>query len=114
MAAVTHWGSGISVSRRTVSRLSALLVLVTVWQIAVTRLGRDFMATPFGIADALPEVLLRDPRISPGAAETFGVFSRGMVLSIVAGTLLRLALGRMPALANALAPYVNAIRRAHV
>lgn len=107
MAAVTHSGSRISVGRRTLSRLTALLVLVTVWQIAVTRLGRDFMATPFGIADALPEVLLRDPRIWPGAAETFGVVARGMAVSIVAGTLLGLAMGRMPALAKAIAPYVN-------
>lgn len=88
-------------------RVILLALIVTVWQTAVTRFGQPFMATPLGILEAIPTVLFNDPRVWPGAVETFGVVARGIGVSIVIGTLLGLMMGRVPLLAEALSPYVN-------
>lgn len=107
MAAVTRPRTELSRGGRAASRIITLGAIAAIWQYSVPRFGRDFMATPFGIARAVPEVLLQDARVWSGAAETFGVVARGMGFAIVAGTLIGLAMGRMPGLAKAVAPYVN-------
>jgi len=88
-------------------RVLLLTVIVTVWQTVVPRRGQPFMATPLGILEAIPQVLFNDPRVWPGAAETFGVVARGIGISIVVGTLIGLVMGRVPLLARAISPYVN-------
>lgn len=88
-------------------RVLLLAVIVMVWQTVVPRRGQPFMATPLGIIEALPQVLLNDPKVWPGAAETFGVAARGIGIAIVVGTLIGLLMGRMPLLARAVSPYVN-------
>lgn len=88
-------------------RIALLTVIVAVWQTVVPRLGQPFMATPFGIIEAVPQVLFNDPRVWPGAVETFAVVARGMGIAIVAGTLIGLIMGRVPLLARAISPYVN-------
>jgi len=88
-------------------RVLLLALIVTVWQTVVPRRGQPFMATPFGILEAIPQVLFNDPKIWPGAVETFGVVARGIGIAIVVGTLVGLVMGRIPLLARAISPYVN-------
>lgn len=88
-------------------RVLLLTLIVTVWQTVVPRRGQPFMATPFGILEAVPQVLLNDPMVWPGAVETFGVAARGIGVAIVVGTLIGLLMGRIPLLARAVSPYVN-------
>ena len=94
-------------TKRILARLIAVVFVLAIWQVAVMFFGKDFMATPVGILLAIPDVLLNDPKIWPGVWETFSVVVRGMVVSILAGLIIGLAMGRIPFLANSVAPYVN-------
>lgn len=94
-------------TKRILTRILAVLSVLVVWQVLVALFGRDFMATPLGIAEAIPQVLFNDPKVWPGVWETFSVVFRGMAVSIVAGLIIGLAMGRIPFLADSMAPYVN-------
>ncbi len=83
------------------------IVILAIWQIAVSLFGRDYMATPVGIVVAVPDVFLNDPKLWPGVWETLAVVFRGLLLSVVLGMVLGLLMGRVSFLADALAPYVN-------
>jgi ABC-type nitrate/sulfonate/bicarbonate transport system permease component len=91
----------------TTSRLLMLATVLLAWHVIVPRFERPYMATPLGVLRAVPKVLLDDPKVWPGAVETFGVVGRGMVIAIIAGMLLGLVMGRVPLLAHAISPYVN-------
>jgi len=93
--------------KNSIAWLVTTLTILIVWQLAVNFFGRDYMATPVGIINALPDVLLNDPKLWPGVWETFAVVLRGLIVSVVVGTVLGLMMGRVSFLADALAPYVN-------
>lgn len=94
-------------TKRVIARVVAVLGVLVIWQLLVMLFGKDFMATPLGIIMAIPDVLVNDPKVWPGVWETFSVVFRGMVVSIIAGLVIGLAMGRVPLLADSMAPYVN-------
>jgi len=89
------------------TKIIAVTVFAAIWQVGVSSLGKPFMATPLGIIQAIPKVLFTDKKLWPGVFETFGVVFQGISISVVVGVLLGLAMGRLPAISYALAPYVN-------
>lgn len=90
-------------------KIVALAIIAVVWHVVVTTFGRDFMATPIGVLQAVPTVFLDDPMIWPGARETFGVVFRGLAVAIVFGCILGVVMGRVPLVGDAMSPYVNGV-----
>ena len=88
-------------------RLIAIGIVIFVWQVGVSGLGKPFMATPLGILQAIPTTLFNDKKLWPGVFETFGVVFQGISISVLIGVVLGLMMGRIPAISYAFAPYVN-------
>jgi ABC-type nitrate/sulfonate/bicarbonate transport system permease component len=88
-------------------RLFAIGIVLLVWQVGVSGLGKPFMATPLGILQAIPKTLFNDKKLWPGVFETFGVVFQGISISVLLGVILGLMMGRIPAISYAFAPYVN-------
>ena len=44
-------------------RLFAVGIVIFVWQVGVSGLGKPFMATPLGILQAIPKTLLEDKKL---------------------------------------------------
>jgi ABC-type nitrate/sulfonate/bicarbonate transport system permease component len=88
-------------------KLIALAIIVGCWEAGVALFGQDYMATPTGVVAAVPDVLLHDDAFWSSARETLSLVGVGLVVAIVVGGLLGLAMGRLPLLEAAIAPYVN-------
>ena len=87
-------------------RLYAGLAIVLIWEIVVRSLAPSYVATPLGIAIALPHVIV-DPAFLAAAWSTIGGVAEGLVISIVLGTFLGLIMGRSAIADRALQAYVN-------
>lgn len=90
-----------------VPRLVAGLVLFALWEGVVRGFAPDYVATPTGIAAAIPRVIVGASFLQ-AAAQTLGAVAEGLVVALVFGTVIGLLMGRSQLGDRALRHYVNA------
>jgi ABC-type nitrate/sulfonate/bicarbonate transport system permease component len=90
------------------ARIIAGLAIVAVWEIAVQLWGPAFVARPSRIVLAIPNVLA-DPALWQAAGQTLGAVVQGLGIAIVLGTVIGLAIGRIPVVERLLQIYVNGL-----
>lgn len=83
-------------------------MLLALWEIVVRALAPAYVARPTGIAPVFFEVLL-DREFLAAAAATLWAMAEGLLISIVAGTLLGTVMGRVAPLEQGLRYYVNSL-----
>jgi len=88
-------------------RLYAGIAIVVLWEVVVRGFAPAYVATPIGIALALPRVLAEATFLKETAI-TLGAVAEGLVIAFVLGTMLGLAIGRSVVADRALRHYVNA------
>lgn len=89
-------------------RLAAGLFIVVVWELVVRGFAPFYVATPTGIARALPQVIT-DPEFLAAAAATLQGVGVGLLIAVVLGTLVGVAMGRVRAVEYSLRYYVSAL-----
>ncbi|MDE1903145.1 MAG: ABC transporter permease [Alphaproteobacteria bacterium] len=90
-----------------VPRIVAGVVILALWEFIVRRFAPDFVATPSGIARAFPSVITSAPFLA-AMAQTLLAVAEGLVISVVAGTVIGLAIGRSTLSDRVLRHYVSA------
>jgi ABC-type nitrate/sulfonate/bicarbonate transport system permease component len=88
-------------------RLWAGLAIILVWEITVRAFAPAYVATPSGIALALPRIVT-DPAFLKSCGITLAAVAEGLVIALIVGTLLGLLIGQSLFADRALRQYVNA------
>jgi NitT/TauT family transport system permease protein len=87
-------------------RAAAGLAILLVWELVVRGFAPAYVAKPSGILLAIPKTIV-NPQFLSAAADTLGAVAQGLVISIVAGTLIGLLIGRSVIADRTLRHYVN-------
>jgi NitT/TauT family transport system permease protein len=88
------------------AKLIAGLCLVLIWQFGVMAFAPPFVAKPLGVLAAIPSVIV-DPEFLIAAQATLLAVLQGLVIALVAGTVVGIAMGRVKFLDRVLNPYIN-------
>ncbi|HLI22476.1 MAG TPA: ABC transporter permease [Stellaceae bacterium] len=88
-------------------RLWAGIAIMLVWQITVRAFAPAYVATPIGIALAIPRIAT-DPTFLLSCGITLAAVAEGLVIALVVGTALGLLIGQSTLADRALRQYVNA------
>ena len=89
-----------------VPRLITGLALILIWEIAVRLMAPAFVAKPSSVLAAAPRVLV-DPAFLRALASTLIAVGEGLAISLVLGTVIGLAMGRVPAFEKAIQQHIN-------
>lgn len=100
-AAEATWRSGVLMPR-----LIAGIVIVLTWEIVVRAFAPPFVAKPSTVLTAIPHVIV-DPMFLMATVSTLAAVTEGLVLAIIAGTIIGLAIGRSTLADRLLRHYVN-------
>lgn len=107
LVARPSWFGGFIRNKWTLRALG-LVVILTIWQFALSRVNPIFSAPPTDVVRSIPEIL-SDPDYFPAILSTVRLFVTGFTIAAVFGIVLGLALARFRLLEIALTPYVNAL-----
>jgi NitT/TauT family transport system permease protein len=91
----------------TALRVGAGVALLAVWQLGAMLFAPSYIATPTGVVGAVPSVL-GDSSFWSGTGSTLIAIVEGLAIAVVAGTIVGLAMGRLPDLNRILGMYVGA------
>jgi NitT/TauT family transport system permease protein len=90
----------------TLPRVIMGLVLLLIWEIAVRTLAPPYVAKPTTVLAAIPHVLV-DPAFLRATGNTLLAVAEGLIVALIAGTIIGLAIGRSPAFEKAIRQYIN-------
>jgi NitT/TauT family transport system permease protein len=93
-------------SAETLARISAGLIIVACWELTVLLWAPAFIARPSGIVMAIPNVMT-DPAFWAATGATLSAVVEGLAISVVAGTVIGIAVGRIIVVERFLQVYVN-------
>jgi ABC-type nitrate/sulfonate/bicarbonate transport system permease component len=88
-------------------RLVAGIVILALWQGVVRAFAPSYVATPTGIIAAIPSTIT-SPQFLAATADTLGAVAEGLVIALVAGTVIGLLMGRSELVERTLRHYINA------
>jgi ABC-type nitrate/sulfonate/bicarbonate transport system permease component len=88
------------------ARILAGVAIIVIWEIAVRLWAPAYVAKPTGIALALPRVVA-NAAFWEAAAVTLGGVLQGLIIALVAGTVVGAAMGRIRLVESLLQVYVN-------
>jgi len=88
-------------------RLYAGIAILVFWEIVVRAFAPPYVATPLGIALAVPHVIT-DRTFLVGGAITLAAVAEGLIIALVFGTVLGLFIGQSKVADRALRQYINA------
>ncbi|HXR88053.1 MAG TPA: ABC transporter permease [Stellaceae bacterium] len=88
-------------------RLYAGIAILVFWEIVVRAFAPPYVATPLGIALAVPHVIT-DRTFLVGGAITLAAVAEGLIIALVFGTVLGLVIGQSKVADRALRQYINA------
>jgi len=88
-------------------RLYAGVAILVFWEIVVRAFAPSYVATPIGIALAVPHVIT-DRAFLLGGVITIAAVAEGLVIALVFGTVLGLVIGHSKLADRALRQYINA------
>lgn len=89
-------------------RLSAGLFILVVWELVVRGFAPFYVASPTGIARALPQVIT-DPEFLLAAAATLKGVGGGLLIGVLLGTIIGVAMGRLRTVEYSLRYYVSSL-----
>jgi ABC-type nitrate/sulfonate/bicarbonate transport system permease component len=89
-------------------KIGAGLIFAALWQVLVGAWAPAYVAKPIGIVEAIPSVLSSEAFLA-AAWSTLWAVARGLAISIVVGTIVGVAMGRLRAADRALGFYVNGL-----
>lgn len=99
--------SAILASPFVLKALAGIALLLT-WEIVVRALAPAYVARPSGVVAILPSVLT-SPEFLAAAGATLWAVAQGLLVSLVAGTCVGVAMGRVSMLEHGLRYYVNSL-----
>jgi ABC-type nitrate/sulfonate/bicarbonate transport system permease component len=91
----------------TALRVGAGILLLAIWQVGAKLFAPSYIATPLGAIGAIPGVL-GDSSFWGGTGATLFAIVEGLAIAVVVGTVVGLAMGRLPDLNRVLGMYVGA------
>jgi ABC-type nitrate/sulfonate/bicarbonate transport system permease component len=100
----TGWRAWIS--PEAAARTIAGVAIVAIWEIAVRLWAPAFVARPSRVVAVFPTVIM-DPALWQAAGATLGAVVLGLAIAMVAGTVIGLAIGRLPVIDRFLQLYVS-------
>ncbi|HXZ55078.1 MAG TPA: ABC transporter permease [Burkholderiales bacterium] len=89
-------------------KLAAGVILLAMWEIVVRAFAPDYVARPTGIVKVFSGVVT-DAQFLTAAGATLSAVAGGLAVSLVAGTLVGLLMGRVAAVEHGLRYYVNSL-----
>jgi ABC-type nitrate/sulfonate/bicarbonate transport system permease component len=89
-------------------KVAAGVVLLLAWEVTVRALAPAYVAKPTGIVTVIVPVL-SDPRFLAAAQATLSAVVQGLAISIVLGTAVGFAMGRVAIVEHGLRYYVNSL-----
>lgn len=87
-------------------KLAAGLLILLVWQVAVTALAPPFVAKPLNVIAVFPRVIVNEEFVD-AAFNTLSAVLEGLLIALVAGTVIGIAMGRVKVFDRLLNFYVN-------
>jgi len=91
-----------------VPRLFVGLVILVMWEVVVRAFAPAFVAKPTTVAMAIPHVIV-DPAFLAATGATLAAVGEGLAITLVAGTIIGLLMGRSPGFARAMQHYINGL-----
>ena len=91
----------------TALRVGAGILLLAIWQVGAKVFAPSYIATPIGAIGAIPGVF-GDSSFWSSTSATLLAIVEGLAIAVVAGTVIGLAMGRLPDLNRILGMYVGA------
>ncbi len=89
-------------------RLFVGLVILVVWEIVVRAFAPAYVAKPTTVVMAIPRVLT-DPEFLAATGATLAAVAEGLAITLVAGTVIGLMMGRSAAFARGIQHYINGL-----
>lgn len=89
-------------------KVTAGVVLLSMWELLVRALAPGYVARPSGIANVFLRVI-SDTQFLSAAGATLSAVLVGLAISLVAGTAVGFMMGRAPVVENSLRYYVNSL-----
>ena len=87
-------------------RAVAGLVILVLWQVTVRAFAPDFVATPTGIAEAIPRVVSSAAFLG-SVGITLAATAEGLVVALIVGTIIGVLMGRSVAVDRAIRLWIN-------
>ena len=94
------------VSTDTQARIACGLVILLLWELIVRAFAPAYVAKPTTVVMAFPRVIV-DPAFLEATGATLWACAQGLAISIVAGTVIGLAIGRSDLADRSLRHYIN-------
>jgi ABC-type nitrate/sulfonate/bicarbonate transport system permease component len=94
--------------REAAARLITGLIILALWEFATWMWAPAFVARPSGLIAVFPQAIA-DPAMWLAAWQTIGAVLQGLLLAIVLGTIIGLAIGRVPVIERFLQLYVSGL-----
>jgi ABC-type nitrate/sulfonate/bicarbonate transport system permease component len=88
------------------AKIIAGICLLLAWQFSVMAFAPPFVAKPLGVAAAIPSVII-DPEFLTATSATLLAVLQGLLIALVAGTVVGIAMGRVTFLDRLLNQYIN-------
>ncbi|MCZ6764130.1 MAG: ABC transporter permease [Alphaproteobacteria bacterium] len=95
------------VSSAAFAKVTVGVVILLTWQIGMDLFAANYVARPLGIIQAIP-VVWDDPRFQKGVVNTLGAICIGVLIALVAGTVVGVLMGRIKTIDRLLNFYVVA------
>lgn len=96
------------ISPEAAARLVAGVTILVLWEFSVWMWAPAFVARPSSIVAVFPTVIM-DPTLWQSAGITLGAVAEGLVIAVVLGTVIGLAIGRVPLVERFLQLYVSGL-----
>jgi len=104
ISAAGFWQSAAAAPVRV--KIIAGLLLLVLWHVGVSAFAPPFVAKPLNVLMVMPSVLA-DPEFRTATLATLSAVLEGLVIALVAGTLVGVAMGRVKLIDRLLNVYVN-------
>ena len=88
------------------AKVSAGLLILIVWQVGVGAFAAKFVAKPLNVIQVFPSVIT-DQAFLDASMDTLGAVIQGVLIALVAGTIVGVAMGRVKVFDRMLNFYVN-------
>jgi ABC-type nitrate/sulfonate/bicarbonate transport system permease component len=89
------------------AKIFAGALILIVWQVGVSLFAANFVAKPINILKVFPKVIV-DPAFQNASISTLSAVVQGVIIALIAGTIVGVAMGRLKVLDRSLNMYVNA------
>src|SRR5579885_1016457 len=89
-------------------RLLVGLVILVLWEVVVRAFAPGYVAKPTTVLMAIPHVII-DPQSLAATVSTRAAVGQGLVITLVAGTVIGLLMGRSPGVARGIQHYINGL-----